>query len=100
MATRPVRKPVMVEHPQCYFVKTTADFDPAGKLKVVHVPNQVAEHTMRDMSLAWHVTSPTSFPLTLLIQPVDLRRLAGIETASIHMFYWGSGSPQSAQKLA
>ncbi len=76
----------LAQQPEPYLVQATVGFEPHREIKVGRSRNPRPLGTLGDLGLAVRVTGPPEFQETILIQPFGIRRLTGIDPASVRVF--------------
>jgi hypothetical protein len=73
-------------HPRPHLVALGENWDPAENCKLNVTSNTFRNSTLGDFGVATRIIGEPSFPQTLLIQPFDLNKLAGIDALSVRVF--------------
>src|SRR5688572_9203369 len=73
-------------HPQPHLLRAAMGWSPAAKLRIKKIDNPDAKKTLGDTDLALNIKGRGEFPMTVLIQPFDLKGLVGIDPYSLRVF--------------
>ena len=73
-------------YPKPVLLPAARDWNPAKELELEAIDNPMSNGTLGDARVAVRVKGPTEFRETILVQPVRLPQLPGLDGATIRMF--------------